>query len=64
MDILKYLGFRVLKLVCKYSVYKAKSENGAYILLKDDITAINYIDRNVEEGVTYYYKVAVRDITE
>ncbi len=46
----------------KYSIYRAESETGTYTLLKSGIAAINYIDRNVEEGIVYYYKVMVNDI--
>ena len=46
----------------QYAVYRAEAEDGAYSLLKDSIAATNYIDRNVKEGVVYYYKVAVDDV--
>ena len=45
----------------KYSVYRAKAEDGTYTMIKSGIAAINYIDRNVEEGIVYYYKVCVDD---
>ena len=45
----------------KYAVYRAEAADGTFELLKSGIAAINYIDRDVEEGVVYYYKVAVND---
>ena len=45
-----------------YSVYRAESPDGEYELLKSQVTAINYLDREVEEDVTYYYKVAADDL--
>jgi len=44
-----------------YIVYRSK-DGEEYTKIKDNIHSINYIDRNVTPGETYYYKVAVKDI--
>ena len=44
-----------------YSVYRATAQNGVYTKLAGNIAKINYFDRSVEEGTTYYYKVSVND---
>ena len=46
----------------KYLVYRADSEDGEYTLMASGIAAVNWFDRTVQEGVTYYYKVAVTDL--
>ena len=44
-----------------YSVYRAGAENGTYTLVKSGIDALNFFDRNVEPGETYFYRVTVCD---
>ena len=46
----------------KYFVYRAAEENGTYELIKSNIAALNYFDRDVAPGTTYYYKVIVCDL--
>ena len=46
----------------QYSVFRADSEDGIFELIKDGIKAINYIDRDVEAGQVYYYKILVNDV--
>lgn len=47
-----------------YSVYRAESKDGEYKLIKDGLKSLNYFDRNVKEGIIYYYKVKVDDIAQ
>ncbi|MBX9035114.1 PKD domain-containing protein, partial [Gordonibacter massiliensis] len=44
-----------------YEVYRSSSENGLYERIAQDLASLNYYDRAVEEGGTYFYKVAVSD---
>ncbi len=45
----------------KYSVYRSTSEDGEYTCIGSGIAATSFIDRNADDGVTYYYKVRVND---
>jgi fibronectin type 3 domain-containing protein len=45
-----------------YRVYKKDNATGEYILLKDNISSLGYIDRSVELGTTYSYMVSAVDI--
>ena len=44
-----------------YSVYRSTTENSGYKLISSGLTTINYFDRSVSDGVTYFYKVRVND---
>ena len=46
-----------------YSVYRSNQENGTYVLIAANVSALNYFDRNVTAGMTYYYKVTVTDLS-
>ncbi len=43
-----------------YNVYRS-TDGETYSILKSGVYNINYIDRNVQADVTYYYKIAARD---
>lgn len=45
-----------------YSVYRANTAGGAYTQVANGLYTVNYVDRDVEEGETYYYKVSVCDL--
>ena len=45
-----------------YSVYRGDSLNGTYERIASGLRTVNYYDRSVSEGVTYYYKVTVQDL--
>ena len=44
-----------------YSLYRAETEEGEYVLLKSGLTTINYFDRDVQEDMTYFYRLAADD---
>ncbi len=44
-----------------YSVYRAQVSDGEYQLIASSLSAVSYHDTMVEEGKTYYYKIAVVD---
>ncbi len=44
-----------------YFVYRSDSAEGPFALIKSNVNSLNYFDRNIERGKTYYYKVAVND---
>ncbi|MBQ1649303.1 MAG: hypothetical protein II047_12730, partial [Bacteroidales bacterium] len=44
-----------------YNVYRARAEDGPFTVIKSGIAALNFIDRNVEEDLVYYYKLTVND---
>ncbi|MBE6558888.1 MAG: PKD domain-containing protein [Ruminococcaceae bacterium] len=46
----------------RYAVYRATEENGKFVLLAGGIAALNYYDRNVTPGTTYFYKITVDDL--
>jgi len=45
-----------------YRIYKAVNEAGPYTLAEDNLTSIQYRDRDVNKDVVYYYKVTAIDI--
>lgn len=47
--------------VASYQVYRAESEGGTYVPLSENVSTLNWFDRNVEDGATYYYKVSAKD---
>jgi len=44
-----------------YTVYRSLSENGEFVPVSSPLTAVSYHDTAVEDGITYFYKVAVSD---
>ena len=44
-----------------YSIYRAESEDGEYVLLAENLKTVNYYDRDVAEDTLYYYKAVVSD---
>ena len=44
-----------------FSLYRATAENGEYTCIASGLSTLNYFDRKVEDGVTYYYKLTVND---
>ena len=44
-----------------YSVYRSETENGEYEKIAEKLKNLNYLDRSIQSGKTYYYKVAVQD---
>lgn len=44
-----------------FDLYRSETEDGEYTLLASGLTSLNYFDRNVESGKTYYYKLTVSD---
>lgn len=47
--------------VALYKVYRSNDPNGGYLLLADGLTVTTYADREVTNGLTYYYKVTAAD---
>jgi len=45
-----------------YTVYRADSAEGEYEIIAKSVASLNYFDRTISEGVTYFYKVAVTDL--
>ena len=43
-----------------YVVYRS-TDDANYVVIKENVHTVNYIDRNIEPGITYYYKIAVHD---
>lgn len=44
-----------------YSVWRSEEEDGEYIQIASDLESLNYFDRSVQSGKTYYYRVTVND---
>jgi|GEM_PF-4073728 len=44
-----------------YNIYRAEEEAGPYTVLAEKHTYLSYLDREVQQGITYYYKVAAID---
>lgn len=44
-----------------YQICRAESSDGEFLPVSANHTALNYFDRNVEDGETYYYRVAATD---
>ena len=44
-----------------YKVWRADSADGEFVLLSGNHTYLNYVDRNVEDGASYSYRVAAVD---
>ncbi|MHC1685189.1 MAG: PKD domain-containing protein [Clostridiaceae bacterium] len=44
-----------------YRVYRAASLFGSYSLIADNLTSLNYFDRDVEQGAKYYYRISAVD---
>lgn len=45
-----------------YNVWRSESEAGEYASVASGLKTLNYVDRAVAEGVTYYYKVSAIDL--
>ncbi len=45
-----------------FSLFRSTEENGEYTCIAKDIRSLNYFDRAVTAGVTYYYKVCAKDL--
>ena len=45
-----------------YALYRAESVDGEYTLIAGGLRVLNYYDRSVEEGQTYYYKLVATDV--
>jgi fibronectin type 3 domain-containing protein len=44
-----------------YSILKSDSIDGTYNTIAEGVSSLGYYDRNVEQGITYYYKVCAKD---
>ncbi|MDR0468812.1 MAG: PKD domain-containing protein, partial [Peptococcaceae bacterium] len=44
-----------------YSVYRSMLQESGFQLIASSLLSLNYIDRSINEDVTYYYKVSVKD---
>lgn len=44
-----------------YRITRSETENGTFVPVSETHTALNYFDRSVEDGATYYYRVAAVD---
>ncbi len=44
-----------------YTVLRSNSADGSYTAIKSGLQQVNYIDKSVELGQVYYYKLAVSD---
>ena len=46
-----------------YSIYRAPYANASYSLLASGLSTLNYVDRTVAPGTTWFYRLTVSDIT-
>lgn len=44
-----------------FRLFRSTQEDGEYELIADKLSTINYFDRNIEPGTTYFYKVSAVD---
>ena len=44
-----------------YQVYRSDAREGTYVLLAEGIQALNYFDREAQEGKTWWYKITAKD---
>ena len=47
-----------------YKVYRSQDEEASYNIVANKLSSLGYVDRNVEMGKTYYYKISVVDMAE
>ncbi len=45
-----------------YIIYRSTDENGAFEVINSAVSALNFYDRHVVSGATYFYRIAVRDL--
>ena len=45
-----------------YTVWRAVSEEGPFEAVKTELKTINWFDRNVQEGIVYYYRLTAEDL--
>lgn len=43
-----------------YVIYRSRNGKN-YSVVKENVHTVNYIDRDIEPGIQYYYRIAVRD---
>jgi len=44
-----------------YTIYRSEEADGQYVAIKSNLKQVNYIDKNIQLGKVYYYKLAVSD---
>lgn len=44
-----------------YNVYRSEEKEGTYTMIRERLSSLGYIDRDVQMGKTYYYKVSAVD---
>ncbi|MFZ3214197.1 MAG: trypsin-like peptidase domain-containing protein [Terriglobales bacterium] len=47
--------------VVGYNIYRSDEENGPYGLIAEEVSALKYVDKTVQSGHTYYYRVTSMD---
>lgn len=44
-----------------YTIYRSEEADGQCVAIKSNLKQVNYIDKNIQLGKVYYYKLAVSD---